>query len=113
MLSLRPTAMFVGGNVTLGLPMNRWSYSTATDQFGAKPTSIPVPTAPPQRVSLAKLNGTPAAAKTLLTGKKLLYLLSVTAAPPFAYRRTLCQIVADLTGEEADGVDLGPVGVGN
>jgi hypothetical protein len=36
-----------------GCPMNRWSYSTAADQFGAKPISIPVPTAPPQRVSLA------------------------------------------------------------
>jgi hypothetical protein len=30
--------------------MNRWSYSTPTDQFGAKPYSRPTPTVPPQRV---------------------------------------------------------------
>ena len=34
------------------VPMNRWLYSKATDQFGAKPTSTPVPNVPPQRVSL-------------------------------------------------------------
>src|ERR1700751_4741049 len=33
----------------LRLPMNRWSYSTPTDQFCAKPTSNPVPMVPPQR----------------------------------------------------------------
>jgi hypothetical protein len=52
-LTLRVAAMADAENTTLGLPMNRWSYSTAADQFGAKPISIPVPTAPPQRVSLA------------------------------------------------------------
>jgi hypothetical protein len=30
--------------------MNRWSYSTPIDQFGAKPYSRPTPTVPPQRV---------------------------------------------------------------
>src|SRR5665647_474290 len=35
------------------MPRNMWSYSTPTDQFGAKPNSMPAPITPPQRVSLA------------------------------------------------------------
>ena len=52
MLSVREMTPAV---VRLGVlvPMNTWSYSSATDQFGAKPISTPVPIVPPQRVSLA------------------------------------------------------------
>src|SRR5882724_7890035 len=53
------------------------------DQFGANPNSRPVPTAPPQRVSVARSNTTP--------GFKPSYLSLVTAAPPFTYQRTLFQ----------------------
>src|SRR5258708_34564127 len=67
------------------LPMNRWSYSTATDQFGAKPTSMPVPTAPPQRVLFAESNSTP----ELVTVPR--HLSSATAAPPFTYQSQLFQ----------------------
>src|SRR6266446_3485291 len=98
MLSVRPTAPteadnIIGGNVTPLLPMNRWSYSTAMDQFGAKPNSRPVPTAPPQRVSAARFHTSPGANPGGAAGpvKKELYLLSVTAAPPFTYQRTLFQ----------------------
>src|SRR3977135_2846703 len=65
--------------------MNRLSYSTATDQFGANPNSRPVPTTPPQRVSLAESNSAPVP----VTVPR--YLSSVTAAPPFTYQRTLFQ----------------------
>src|SRR3982074_782613 len=69
----------------LWLSMHRRSYSTATDQFGANPNSTPVPTTPPQRVSLAESNSAPVA----VTVPR--YLSSVTAAPPFTYQRTLFQ----------------------
>src|SRR5258708_28352982 len=65
--------------------MNSGWYSTATDQFGANPNSSPVPTTPPQRVSLAESNSAPVA----VTVPR--YLSSVTAAPPFTYQRTLFQ----------------------
>src|SRR5580692_8620012 len=106
MLSERPTApvnggklMAIAGNATLGLPMKRWSYSIPTDQFGAKPYSMPAPTAPPQRVSLAVLN-------TMLGPvKKELYLLS-------QIQQRVVPGVADLAGEQADRVHLGLVGIG-
>src|SRR5438105_14227990 len=86
-----PTGTRVGAKtpvdvkLRLWLPMNRLSYSTATDQFGANPNSRPVPTTPPQRVSFAESNSTPVA----VTVPR--YLSSVTAAPPFTYQRTLFQ----------------------
>ena len=46
-------------NELLASPMNRWSYSRPTDQFGAKPYSNPTPTTPPQRVELADANSMP------------------------------------------------------
>src|SRR5437762_6086315 len=63
----------------LASPMNKWSYSTPKDQFGAKPYSNPTPTAPPQRVALAEASSTPVAVLRML--KRLL----VTAAPPLTY----------------------------
>src|SRR5215217_5510911 len=66
-------------NELLRSPMNRWSYSTPNDQFGAKPYSNPTPTAAPQRVALAAASSTPV--MLLRTLKRLL----VTAAPPFTY----------------------------
>ena len=38
--------------------MNRWSYSTAADQFGEKPNSRPVPTVPPHIRGVIDLRGT-------------------------------------------------------
>src|SRR5258708_12929313 len=69
----------------LWLPMNKWSYSTATEQCGGNANSKAVPTTPPQRVSLAESNSAPVA----VTVPR--YLSSVTAAPPFTYQRTLFQ----------------------
>ena len=64
-------------NELLASPMNRWSYSTPNDQFGAKPYSNPTPTVPPQRVALAEASSMPVRLSRML--KRLL----VTAAPPF------------------------------
>src|SRR3982074_522534 len=69
----------------LWLSMHRRSYSTATGQFGANPNSRPVPTTPPQRVSLAESNTAP----VVVTVPRS--LSSATAAPPFTYQRTLFQ----------------------
>ena len=81
--------------------MNRWLYSTPTDQFGAKPNSMPVPTAPPQRVSLAVPNVTPAqSAAELVVGDGRAALHVPEHVVPG---------VAHLTGEEAERVDLGVV----
>src|ERR1700687_6451619 len=88
MLSVRENEPIGGSTdvkLTLRLPINRWSYSTAADQFGAKPNSRPVPTVAPQRVSLAESNSTP----VVVTVPR--YLSSVTAAAPFTYQRTLFQ----------------------
>src|SRR3982751_4514302 len=106
MSSARETAMAVAGNVTLRVPMNRWSYSTATDQFGAKPTSIPVPTAPP--AGFARLiifdAGCGEEGAVFVVGDR-----SATLHVP----KNVAPGVADLAGEEADGVDLGLVCCGN
>jgi hypothetical protein len=40
-----------GDEVRAVPPMNRWPYSTATDQPGAKPNSRPVPTTPPPGIA--------------------------------------------------------------
>src|SRR5256885_3283479 len=66
-------------NELLASPMNRWSYSRPTDQFGAKPYSNPTPTTPPQRVELAEASSTP------VSVVRMLARLLVTAAPPFRY----------------------------
>src|SRR3954471_10239352 len=89
-VSTRDSTVAVAGKLMSREPMNRWSYSAATDQFGAKPNSTPVPTVPPQRVSLVESSSVP-------TGKGAaafavpVYLLWVTAAPPFTYQSTLPQ----------------------
>src|SRR6476620_725699 len=79
LLSAPTTSGLTNVNELLESPMNKWSYSTPNDQFGAKPYSNPTPTAPPQRVALAAASSTPV--RLLKTLKRLL----VTAAPPFTY----------------------------
>ena len=90
--------------VTVRLPRNRWSYSRPTDQFGAKPTSMPVPIAPPQRVSLADRRGAPVAviAIVLVVGDRGAALHVPEHVVPG---------IAGLAGEQAESVDLGLVGV--
>src|SRR6185295_10261578 len=53
-------------NELFASPMNRWSYSTPKDQFGAKPYSHPTPTVPPQRVALAEANSKPVSVSRML-----------------------------------------------
>src|SRR5260370_36961916 len=79
LLSAPTTSGLTNVNELLESPMNRWSYSTPNDQFGAKPYSHPTPTVPPQRVELHAATSIP----VLLL--RTLKLLLVTAAPPFTY----------------------------
>src|ERR1700746_919891 len=72
------------GKIKSLLPMNRWSYSKPTDQFGVKAYSNPVPKAPPQRVELAE---TLAPVKLSVMEK----LLSVTAKPLLKYQSHVSQ----------------------
>src|ERR1700741_5032637 len=72
------------GKIVSLAPMNRWSYSKPTDQFGAKAYSNPVPTAPPQRVELADAL---APVKLSVTEN----LLPVTAKPVFTYQSHVSQ----------------------
>src|SRR5258708_19761120 len=88
MLSVRVFTPATGNTlvkVLLWVPMNIWSYSTAADQFEAKPYSTPAPTVAPQRVEVERSRTVP------VPVRRPSYLLSVTAAPPFAYRRALFQ----------------------
>src|SRR3954454_5688047 len=78
-LSAPATIGLATENELLASPMNKWSYSTPNDQFGAKPYSNPTPTTPPQRVEPAEASSAPVAVLRML--KRLL----VTAAPPFTY----------------------------
>ena len=81
------------------LPMNRWSYSTPTDQFGAKAYSKPAPTVPPQRVVLARSTiarrGRERVVAVADDGGAALEVGQETGAPA----------IADLTGEETETVD--------
>ena len=80
------------------VPMNRWLYSTPNDQFGAKAYSTPAPTVPPQRVSSARSSTVP---------RQQAFIAVV------GHRRTALDVeqdvvggIADLTGEQAERVDL-------
>src|ERR1700682_6820788 len=82
---LRPGTGNTPVKALLWVPMNIWSYSTAADQFEAKPYSTPAPTVAPQRVEVARSMTVPGPVR------RPSYLLSVTEGPPFAYRRALFQ----------------------
>ena len=91
-------------NELLASPMNKWSYSTPNDQFGAKPYSNPTPTVPPQRVALAEASSTPVSvledAKAVARHRRAALYVQQRCVPG----------VADLAGKEADAIGLGARG---
>ena len=85
--------------------MNRWSYSTPADQFGAKPYSRPTPTAPPQRVSsLVEATRTP------VPVIKHAVAIRGHGRAALDVEQHVVGGVADLAGEQAERVDLRVVG---
>ena len=92
------------GEITSGLPMKRWSYSKPTDQFGTKAYSMPAPTVAPQRVFPRRIEPDERRQRRI----RRVPVVRDSAAALHVEQRTVPGI-ADLTGEQAEALNLGLV----